>query len=189
MRALTVVEINVKRTRWVWLWWLLTSVSFADSQPSHLKLIDPLDRPSDGYCFDVMGVGENVVLDMPLFAHNCKAGLVADATVIWRSSGQIDFPAYHKCVTVAGVNHGALPGTALMLRDCGDRTPFVNALALQRFEHHADGRIQLSDSNLCVVVGRESSETYSPHDRWRTLSMQPCDHVAAPYARWVLRTP
>ena len=84
------------------------------SELSHLRLIASLDRPSDGYCFDIPGPGGGPGLEVPLFAHNCKSALTADSAVLFGSGGQLSFPAVSRCVTVAGINSKALPGAALM---------------------------------------------------------------------------
>ena len=38
-----------------------------------LRLLDRLDRPQDGYCVDVLGVGLEARTDLPLFVHNCSS--------------------------------------------------------------------------------------------------------------------
>ena len=38
----------------------------------HLRLLDRLDRPEDGYCIDILGTPGNLRIDVPLFAHNCS---------------------------------------------------------------------------------------------------------------------
>ena len=76
-----------------------------------------------------------------------------------------------------------------LLRDCNDRTPFINSAALQRFDHRQDGRIQLRNSDLCIAACEESSETYSAMDSWRTLYLQKCDRATIPYSTWRIRTP
>jgi hypothetical protein len=48
----------------------------------HLRLVDDLDRPQDGYCLDIVGSGQHIRFDLPLIAHNCKTGLYADEAVV-----------------------------------------------------------------------------------------------------------
>ncbi len=155
----------------------------------HLRLIDRLDRPRDGYCIDIPGTPGNLRTDIPLFAHNCKAGLPPDAAVVFTREGHIRFPAPDKCVTIAGVNRGALPGAAAMLADCGASTIFFNAANFQRFELKPDGRLVLKNSNLCLAVGAVSAVTYSSADRWRTLFVDDCDTAEARLSRWEFITP
>ena len=47
----------------------------------HLRLVDKLDRPQDGYCLDIMGSGDHIRPDLPMTVHNCKPGLYADEAV------------------------------------------------------------------------------------------------------------
>ena len=84
----------------------------------HLRLLDRLDRPADGYCVDVLGTPRNMRVDVPLFAHNCKTSLTGDSAVVFTSDGLIRFPAVDRCITVAGVNSVALPGASILLRTC-----------------------------------------------------------------------
>ena len=79
--------------------------------PGHLRLIDKLDRPDDGYCLDIMGSGDHIRPDLPMTAHNCKPGLYADEAVRLAPDGRLFFPAYQLCATVAGLNGRALAGT------------------------------------------------------------------------------
>ena len=89
----------------------------------HLRLLDRLDRPEDGYCIDILGTPGNLRVELPLFAHNCKTTLTTDSAVIFTSDGLIKFPSVDLCVTVAGVNSNALPGASTLLRKCNDSTP------------------------------------------------------------------
>ena len=166
---------------------LIASTGAAAEQ--HLRLIDRLDRPQDGYCIDIPGTPGNLRTDIPLFAHNCKVGLPPDAAVVFTREGYIRFPAPDKCVTIAGVNRGALPGAAAMLADCGTSSIFFNAANFQRFELKADGKLVLKDSNLCLAVGAVSAATYSSADRWRTLFVDDCDRADARLSRWEFITP
>jgi len=157
--------------------------------PAHLKLIDPLDRPRDGYCVDVPGTGPNLRIDLPLFAHNCKPALTADSAVKLTAKGRIRFPTVDRCMTVAGVNSGALPGASILLRGCGESSPFFETAALQRFVLHDDGRLTLADTDLCLVVGPRSASTYSPADRWRALFVDDCGAADPKRARWQFAAP
>lgn len=161
----------------------------ADRPPGHLRLIDPLDRPADGYCLDVVGSGRHIRFDLPLTAHNCKPGLYADEAVVHERNGYLRFPAYEACATVAGLDGRALPGAAVVPRACGERTPFMEADRLQRFVHRKDGRVELEGSGLCLTVGRESASTFEPTHRWRPLYVERCDDSDPARSRWEFAVP
>jgi len=153
-------------------------------EPGHLKLKNSLDRPVDGYCLDVVGSGRHIRFDMPLTAHNCKGPqLYQDEAVIIEGS-KIKFPAYGACATVAGINGRALPGAALVPRQCGERSPFMEAETLQRFTFHPDGRVELSGSGLCMTVSDQSDSTFEPTYRWRPLYMARCSEVDPSRSQW-----
>lgn len=160
-----------------------------EGAPGHLKLIDSLDRPQDGYCLDIVGSGRYIRFDLPLTAHNCKPGLYADEAVRLQSDGRIHFPAYDKCATAAGLNGRALPGAALVARDCGERTPFLDAPALQEFRFHEDGRVELAGSGLCLTAGPESATTFSDEHRWRALYLERCETGDPARSRWQFSIP
>ena len=149
-----------------------------------LQLIDKLDRPEDGYCIDIVGTGKQVRFDMPVIAHNCKPGLYADETISLQANGYIRFPAYDKCLTAAGLNSRALPGAAVIARDCGEQSSFLDAHLLQLFELKDDGRLVLKDSNLCLTVGHQSDSTFSKAHRWRALFLESCDRVEPILSSW-----
>lgn len=163
---------------------LATAAVAADGVFVHVRLKDRLDRQEDGYCFDILGTGRTLRTDLPLFAHNCKRGPTPDSAVRYNSKGQLIFPAVSVCVTAFGVNNTVLPGTSVLLRPCDERTPFFEAPNLQRFEHTATGQLKLRGFDLCLAVGRISSSTYSPLDRWRVLSLESCTDVAPKYSIW-----
>lgn len=151
----------------------------------YLQLKDRLDRPSDGYCLDVVGSGQYIRLDMPLTAHNCKGPQVyADEVVEYRSDQSLYFPAYEGCVTVMGLNDKALAGNALMLKRCGVEQPFLNAKRFQKFKFNKQGQVQLVGSSLCISAGQDSHTTYSPDHRWRSLIMLPCKEVELARSVW-----
>lgn len=158
-------------------------------RPGHLKLIDPLDRPQDGYCLDVVGSGQYVRFDLPATAHNCKPGLYADEAVILEPNGYIWFPAYNKCLTAAGISGRALPGAALVPRDCNEQSPFLKAHAQQLFTFREDGYVELTGSGLCLTVGKESDRTFEPTHRWRPLFLDRCDEVDFRRSKWHFTIP
>ena len=167
---------------------LLVAAGLVLAQPApsgHLRLKDWLDRPQDGYCMDVVGSGPHIRFDLPMTAHNCKPGFYADETV-QLSEGRIVFPAYGACATVAGINGRALAGAAVVPRRCGERSPFMEAEALQRFTFHADGQVELKGAGLCLTAGEESDSTFEPTHRWRALFVQHCQKASPALAQWVL---
>lgn len=156
--------------------------------PTQLQLVDRLDRPSEGYCLDIVGSGGTIRFDMPLVAHNCVPGLYPDRTVAIRRDGSIYFPGYDQCATVMGMNAEALPGAAVMVKPCGQDTPFLEARRFQNFEQRDDGGIALAGTDLCLAVGAESRPTYNRTHRWRTLNVQRCGATDATLARWTIRS-
>ncbi|MEM7429638.1 MAG: hypothetical protein AAF441_26495 [Pseudomonadota bacterium] len=164
---------------------LTSAAGFAEEpEAGHLRLIDRLDRPDDGYCLDVLGVGELMRLEVPIFAHNCKPALTPDSAVDLTPEGRIRFTALNLCITAAGVNGRALPGASIILRPCGHKAPFFESPALQAFKIAADGKVQLEGSDLCLAAGEQSATTYSTQDRWRVLTVETCSEVPAELARW-----
>jgi len=141
-----------------------------------------------GYCIDVHGTPGNLRADLPLFAHNCKPRLTVDSAVVFNtdsnSAGTIEFIELGMCVTVAGVNSRALPGTAVLLRKCGESTTFFESTALQQFTLHSDGKLELKQSGVCLAVGIRSDVTYSSNDRWRPLFVDDCATVDDARSRW-----
>lgn len=168
-----------------------TSLQATDwrNEGRHLRLVNDLDRPEDGYCLDVVGSGPNIRTDLPLIAHNCKPGLYADEAIVFQSDGRILFPAFGGCVTVAGLNSRALPGAALMLKGCGENTPFLNTAGLQNFRLREDARIELEETGLCLMVGDESDSTFSEDHRWRTLYVDACAKAQADRSQWRVSKP
>jgi hypothetical protein len=150
----------------------------------HLRLVNRLDRPGDGYCLDILGTPNSMRINLPLFAHNCKSTLTPDSAVIFNPSGQIKFPSVNRCITVAGVNSNAVPGASILLRKCDEMLPFFETSALQHFIHRKDGRISIIGSELCLTVGAKSAETYSPYHRWRTLFVEDCTNADASRSKW-----
>jgi len=150
----------------------------------HVRLTDRLDRAADGYCLDIVGTEARLVLDVPLFAHNCKNGPTNDSAVNFTEDGQLVFPAAAVCVTAFGINGTVLPGTAVLLRPCNSSTTFFDTERLQKFDHLQNGQLQLRGYDVCLAVGEQSSRTYSLADRWRVLSMQLCTKIELKYSSW-----
>lgn len=152
--------------------------------PGHLKLKSRLDRPQDGYCLDIVGSGQYIRFDLPMTAHNCKPGLYQDEAVVIDAESRIRFPAYGACATVAGLNGRALPGAAVVPRGCDEKSPFMDAAALQRFKFRSDGLVELQGSGLCLTVGDQSDSTYDATHRWRPLFVARCDKVSPALSQW-----
>lgn len=150
----------------------------------HVRLKDRLDRPTDGYCLDILGTGRNLRQDLPLFAHNCKGGATPDSSVIYTSHGQLVFPDPNVCVTAFGVNNTVLPGTSVLLRTCDERQAFFNTADLQKFDFMENGQLKLRGTELCLTVGQDASPTYSPFDRWRVLSLELCNRAEINHSAW-----
>ena len=158
-------------------------------EAGHLRLKNVLDRPQDGYCLDIVGSGEHVRFDMPMTAHNCKPGLYHDEAVILKENGAVFFPAYNACATVAGLNGRALPGSSVIPRVCDEKSPFLDAAALQKFIFRPDGRLELKGSGLCMTAGSISDSTFSDEHRWRTLFMDKCEDTEAERSTWYFSVP
>ena len=175
-----------------WLFLILCACSgviIADEPASHLRLIDPLDRPQDGYCVDIVGTPGYLRSDLPLFAHNCKPALTIDSAVVFTTDGLIRFSETDLCITVAGINNRALPGTPVLLHRCGSNSTFFDTDTLQKFTLHADGKLELDSSGLCLTVGRESATTYSAADKWRPLFVETCSAATPALSRWRFQQP
>lgn len=167
----------------------LATIRPAMADEAYLRLVDRLDRPSDGYCVDVLGSGGAFRVDMPLMAHNCKPGRAPDEVLIFQDNGRIYFPAYEACLTAMGVNRSLMAGAALMLKPCGAQIPFLNAANFQSFEHRADGRLALQGRDLCLRVGASSDRTFSSRDVWRTLFVDDCASAPASLSTWEFTEP
>ena len=125
----------------------------------HLRLVDRLDRPEDGYCLDIPGPPQNLFLQLPLFAHNCSPSLKIDTAVEFTSEGFIKFPRVDRCVTVAGVKT-ALPGSSIMLSECNPSNFVIDISVRQRFTHRDDPPSLASSpvTELCPL-GHRSAES------------------------------
>jgi hypothetical protein len=163
---------------------IAVNATAANQDLIHVRLKDRLDRPDDGYCFDILGTGDILRVDLPLFIHNCKPFATSDSAVIYTSKGQLVFPAADVCVTAFGVNNTVLPGTSVLLRPCDERGAFYETTDLQKFDHTEKGQLMLRGFDLCLASGIESSSTYSPYDRWRVLSLETCSSTSLSHSAW-----
>ena len=165
-----------------------TASSAASGAEVHLRLVDRLDRPKDGYCLDIPGPPSNLFIELPLFAHNCSPSLKIDTAVEFTSQGFIKFPRVARCVTVVGVKT-ALPGSSIMLSECNPANLFIDVSVRQRFTHRDDGRLALSGTELCLAVGPQSAETLSAVHRWRPLFVDDCATAEPTRSRWEFVVP
>lgn len=177
------ISVNLLST--ITLYCAIVNTAHSDT---YISLSERLDRPHDGYCLDVVGSGPHVRIDMPLTAHNCKGPQPYDDEIVeLREDGTLFFKAYNGCVTVMGNNQHALPGNALMLKRCGEESPFLNSPKFQKFYFNAASQLQLKESDLCIVAGERSATTYSDDHKWRSLFMHPCKTALAELSSWAVR--
>ena len=152
---------------------VLASLIPLTASAQQLRLEDPLDFPQEGYCVDVLGVGDTARADLPLVAHNCLPGRESVDRIVTEQDGRLYMPAFDACLTAFGVTT-ALPGSPVILRPCGARESFLPADQLQRFEWTDENRLRLTSTSLCLTIGGDAHPTFSPSHRWRTLTMETC---------------
>ena len=155
-------------------------------KPQYLQLKDRLDRPLDGYCFDVQGVVGHFRADKPLVAHNCKRGAAPDGLVQLTDNNMLYFPAFQQCVTAMGTGTTVLPGISLMLKACIESGPFGSPAMQKRFQFNEKEQLQLMGTRYCVVAGAESSHTLSRYDSWRPLFLSECTSAPLALSQWQL---
>lgn len=148
-----------------------------------VKLKDELDRPGEGYCIDILGVGPSARVDLPLVVHNCLTELNRTDRHAVFSDNRIAFPTFDLCVTAFGVV-SPLPGAPVLLRSCGTSESFLPADSLQKFVRTDVGRLELEGTGLCLTVGGEAARTFSRSDRWRTLTMERCSTAPLQLSVW-----
>ena len=151
---------------------MTTSVYSADT--FMLKLVDQLDEP-EFYCLDVVGWGDHVKVDDPVQVHTCKPDSPDQEFVVEGST--LKMPAYNRCLTASASGNTALPGSALMLREC-------DGGILQNFRILSSGQIILNNSNLCLAAGSTSLEASGPSHMWRVASLQPCESTDKKFITW-----
>ncbi len=181
--------MSIKTTSTAVIALLLGLTEVQANEFKYLQLTDKLDRPQDGYCFDVQGVVGHFRVDKPLVAHNCKPGAAPDGLVQHTFDNKLFFPAFGQCVTAMGTGDTVLPGTSLMLKPCREQGIFASTAIQKTFEFNAKQQLELSGSSLCVVVGDQSAITLSRHDRWRTLYLDQCATTPLPRSQWQLVAP
>lgn len=182
------MKLRLRLSIWLLPLFVFSALALSD-QAKHLRLIEPLDRPQDGYCVDVVGTPGSLRKDLPLFAHNCKPRLTIDSAVVFDPNGHIRFKDLDLCMTVAGINSVALPGTSVVLHQCGVNSVFFDTAELQTFNLQDNGKLILKNTNLCLAVGSQSATTYSTADKWRTLFVEDCSVADPAQSRWVFSDP
>ncbi|MEM9740781.1 MAG: ricin-type beta-trefoil lectin domain protein [Pseudomonadota bacterium] len=131
-----------------------TALSPGSEYTGRIRLSRFLDEP-DGYCLDVPGPPQNVMLQFPLVAHTCHADPLADQVFSFNDggSGQIRWTmeAYDLCFTADAADGKS----ALNLGPC-------EASPMQTFEYSVGREIQLSGTELCVHVERTGPGSFQP---------------------------
>lgn len=122
------------------------TLSGPEGYTGRVRLVRFLDEP-DGYCLDVPGGGDRVLLQMPAIAHTCHFDPLADQVfslsaqglgqIVWNNAGQ------SVCLTADAAKDGAGFG----FQSCDE----VHA---QRFVFETNGEIRLRGSDLCMSVER-----------------------------------
>lgn len=164
---------------------LFTASTSAAQQVPQLRTQSDLGFPDEGYCVDVLGIGDTARADLPLIAHNClPAANTSDRFVEERSDGSLYMPAFDSCVTALAVGEGLLPGAPLVLRPCGADESFLPAGRLQNFEKTENGYMRLASTELCLAVGPDAAPTFNATHRWRTLTMERCATLDAEFGLW-----
>ena len=87
-------------------------------------------------------------------------------------------------MSLKALNSKALPGASILLRKCNESVAYFETFRLQRFTHRKDGRLSISGSELCLIVGTKSAATYSPSHRWRTLFVDDCATAGPALSQW-----
>ncbi len=183
MSRLRLGSVLPRLARSVLLALLCAGPAFAQAPPQ-LRLADDLDFSGEGYCVDVLGVGDTARADLPLVAHNCLPERNSSDRVVVKGGGRLRMPAFDACLTAFGVVI-PLPGSPVILRPCGTRESFLPATNLQRFVREENGHLRLEGSNLCLTVGADVARTFLPTHRWRTLTVEDCATAPAARSVWV----
>lgn len=159
---------------------LLISTTVFSSDTFLIKLIDQLDEP-EHYCLDVTGstYSKNLKLDDPLQAHTCKTTAAPDQEFIVKGNTLI-MPAYNRCLAASGSSGSALPGSAVLVRECDGSTS-------QNFAILSSGQIEFNNSGLCVSAGDMSQKASGPSHMWRVASLQSCKNTDSKLTTWTTK--
>jgi hypothetical protein len=153
---------------------LFMSATAHSADTFQLKLVDQLDEP-ESYCLDVTGWGDHLKIDDPLQVHTCKPDS-SDQEFI-AEENVLKMPEYNRCLTASASGDAALPGSALLLREC-------DGSKVQNFKINSSGQIMMGDSDLCVAAGNDSQEASGPSHMWRVASLQSCESYEKKLTTW-----
>ena len=154
---------------------MLISTTSYGAETFKIKLVDQLDEP-EFYCLDVAGWGDHLKIDDPVQVHTCKPDSPDQEFVV--EGNALKMPEYNRCLTASASGDAALPGSALILREC-------DGSKMQSFIVHSSGKIMMNSSELCVAAGAESQEASGPSHLWRVASLQSCEHSESKLATWM----
>lgn len=147
------------------------SLSDPNGYTGRIRLIRFLDEP-DGYCIDVPGGGDRVLLNMPAIAHTCHFDPLPDQVFSFNAEGlgRIVWAGKNEpaCLTAQGL----LDGEGFLFMPCGDPTT-------QTFSYETGGALRIADSELCLSVERTGpsfretlGETQDAYGRGRPVNPQ-----------------
>lgn len=111
-----------------------------------IRLVRFLDEP-DGYCIDVPGGGDRVLLNMPAIAHTCHFDPLPDQVFSFNTDGQGRIVWAGKDEQVCLTAQGVRDGEGFLFASCGDPSA-------QTFSFERGGALMLADSDLCLSVER-----------------------------------
>lgn len=139
-----------------------------DGYEGRIRLVRFLDEP-DGYCIDVPGGGDRVMLSVPAIAHTCHFDPLPDQ--VFRLDGvaiRWSFGPEPVCLSAATPSPGADFGFEL----CA-------GAPRQAFEFALNGEIRLTGTTLCLSVertgprfGQDPGPDQDPHGRGRPVNPQ-----------------
>ena len=113
-----------------------------------IRLVRFLDEP-DGYCIDVPGGGNRVLLQMPTIAHTCHFDALADQVFAFNAwgNGRVVWEGGEEpvCLTADRIEQNA----GFKFRECGS-APQEG----QQFHYLDGGALQLAGTELCLSVAR-----------------------------------
>lgn len=119
----------------------------AAAEPRFLRSDEPLGDPR-GYCLDVPGFGESLMLDGPVQTHSCKydrPGFYEDELIERDAEGRLHWTSYDRCLAAAALE----PGAAVESVAC-------DADAAHAWRLHDDARLTPAGRpDLCVTLASE----------------------------------
>jgi len=126
----------------------------AQGYEGRIRLVRFLDEP-DGYCVDVPGGGDRVMLNMPAIAHTCHFDALPDQVFRFNTNGrgQIVWNQGEQDVCLSA--NAPEPAAGLKFERCQET-------ALQAFDATANGEIRLRGASLCLAVERTAPPLGQP---------------------------